>query len=105
MKLRSIFIENLKSYRKKSKLSQQQLAEKCEIATNYLSEIERGQKFPSIELIERFSKELETPAFLFFINGKIIADNNLLEKQRNQEFSDRLINDIKSLLNEYGFTE
>ena len=48
MALRNTFTENLKFYRKKTGLSQQQLAEKCDIATNYLSEIERGQKFPSV---------------------------------------------------------
>ena len=53
MSLRTVFTENLKFYRKKAGLSQQVLAEKCGIATNYLSEIEREQKFPSIETIDK----------------------------------------------------
>jgi len=105
MELRSIFIENLKLYRKNSGLSQQQLAEKCDIATNYLSEIERGLKFPSIELIECFSNELNVPAYLFFLNGQAAAKSEYLEKKRNNEFCEKLLSTIAEMLKEYGLKD
>lgn len=105
MGLRKVFTENLKFYRKNAGLSQQQLAEKCDIATNYLSEIERGYKFPSIELIERISTELNIPAYLFLINGKIVANSELIIKKRNNDFCEKLLSTISEMLKEYGLRE
>lgn len=102
MSLRNVFNKNLKAYRKKAGLSQQQLAEQCDIATNYLSEIERGLKFPSIELIERISSTLNTPAYLFFIDDKTDFATDLLVEKRYQEFSEKLQTQISDLLKEYG---
>ncbi len=103
MNLRGIFTENLKFYRKNAGLSQQELAEKCDIATNYLSEIERGLKFPSVELIERLSKELNIPAYLFFLDEKKSEIDDIIIKKRNCEFSEKLLTTVSDLLKEYGF--
>lgn len=105
MSLRTVFIENLKFYRKNAGLSQQQLSEKCEIATNYLSEIERGQKFPSIELIERISTVLNLPAYLFFLNGQTAAKSEYLEKKRNNDFCKKLESTISEILKDYGLKD
>ncbi len=105
MSLRESFVANVRFYRKKSGLSQQELAEKCGIATNYLSEIERGQKFPSIEIIEKLSGSLDVPAYLFFVEGSAALDEDLILKKRNKEFSERLLADINKLLRDYGFVE
>ncbi len=105
MSLRETFVTNVRQYRKKAHLSQQELAEKCGIATNYLSEIERGQKFPSVELIEKISDKLCIPAYMFFMDGTTEIDMDLVSRKRNREFSDRLIAEITLLLREYGFSE
>ena len=105
MGLRNVFIENLKFYRKKAEFSQQELAEKCDIATNYLSEIERGLKFPSIEMIERISKELNIPAYLFFLDGQTAANSESLNIKRNKEFCDKLESTISEMLKEYGLKD
>lgn len=103
--MRESFVANVRFYRKKSGVSQQELAEKCGIATNYLSEIERGQKFPSIEIIEKLSGSLDVPAYLFFVEGSAALDEDLILKKRNKEFSERLLADINKLLRDYGFVE
>ena len=105
MSLRDVFTKNLKFYRKKMCYSQQQLAERCNIATNYLSEIERGQKFPSVEIIEHISNELKIPPYLLFIDSKTAVNNNMLTKKRNAEFSEKLFSEISNLLKEYGLSE
>lgn len=102
MILRKIFTENLKFYRKEFGFSQQQLAEKCDIATNYLSEIERGQKFPSVDMIEKISAVLNIPAYLLFLEGKNITDTELLLQKRNKEFSEKLLLTVSEILKEYG---
>ena len=83
-------------------MSQQQLAEKCDIATNYLSEIERGQKFPSIELIERLSSELDIPAYFLFLDGKASGKEAILIKKRNNEFCGEVLSTISKIMREYG---
>ena len=105
MSLRNVFTENLKFYRKESGLSQQQLAEKCDIATNYLSEIERGQKFPSVEMIERISNILGIPAYLLFLEGRTLSHTELIIKKRNKDFSEKLISTVSEILKEYGLSD
>ena len=73
-KLRSLFSQNIKRYRQRKGLSQEKLAEKIEISTNYLSDIERKKGWVSplslaklanaldIEVFELFKPEESTPA-------------------------------------------
>ena len=113
MSLRTIFIENLKFYRRERKFSQQQLTELCGIATNYLSEIETGKKFPSIEMIENIASVLDIPPFLLFYNSET-ADNrknpliqgNVSEQSfflRKKELSEQLIRAIQDTLTKFDF--
>lgn len=104
MSLRKIFIDNIKFYRKKAHISQQQLAEKCDMATNYLSEIETGKKFPSVDMIELLAKELAVPAYLLFLDSTEIAiAPDMATQKRNEEFSRALFRSITDVLKEFGF--
>jgi transcriptional regulator with XRE-family HTH domain len=44
------------------------LAELCDTATNYIGEIEIGRRFPSLKLIEKLGRVLETEPYRFFID-------------------------------------
>ena len=68
MKLKEIFILNLKEFRKKEGLSQMKLAEYCNIAHSYIGEIEIGRKFPSIDVIERIAEILRIKPYHLFID-------------------------------------
>ena len=70
MDLRNVFIMNLKRVRKEKKISQMRLAELCESSTSYIGEIEIGQKFPSIEMIEKIALALEVRPFLLFLDAQ-----------------------------------
>lgn len=53
-------------YRKQKKLSQEKLAELCDLHPVYIGQIERGEKNASLESILRISKGLGiSPALLF----------------------------------------
>ena len=67
MNLRSIFISNMKKYRKEKSYSQMKLAEKCDTSTSYIGEIEIGRKFPSIEMIESICQALEIKPYQLFL--------------------------------------
>jgi transcriptional regulator with XRE-family HTH domain len=68
MNLRDVFILNLKKFRKIRRLSQMNLAEKCDTAASYIGEIEIGRKFPSIEMIEKIAGALNIEAYRLFID-------------------------------------
>ncbi len=58
MKLRMIFKNNVKFYRKKLKLSQEKLAELSDLSTNYIGDIERDGRKVTIDTIEKVARGL-----------------------------------------------
>lgn len=70
MGVRDIFKENLKYWRNKANLTQEQLSEKIGYGGGYISEIESRNMFPKPETIDAISKALNiTPAQLFEEQG------------------------------------
>ncbi|MDR1902694.1 MAG: helix-turn-helix transcriptional regulator [Treponema sp.] len=67
MHLKDVFIVNLKKYRKTRGVSQMKLAELCDTSTSYIGQIEIGNRFPSIEMIEKISKSLQIKPHLLFL--------------------------------------
>jgi len=57
-KIRDLFAKNMKSYRTAQGFTQAYLAEKVDTSTNYIGLIEKGDKFPSPEMIERIATAL-----------------------------------------------
>ncbi len=49
---------NIKKYRNERNLSQVQLAMKCSLSSEYLSEIERGKRAPSLKRLLRIAEAL-----------------------------------------------
>ncbi len=64
--LQKLLAKNMKKYRLQHKLTQYQLAEKCELSQNYLQSIETARKFPSVDVLERIAKELDIQAYQLF---------------------------------------
>ncbi len=65
MDLLARFAANVRRLRAKKKLSQKALADKVGISVSYVSMLERGQRSPPLETIERMAKALSvTPASL-----------------------------------------
>ena len=81
MDIKASFGMNLKHYRKKRRLSQEQLSEKVDISVMHLSKIERGLTFVSADLLEKLSAHLEIPvARLFCIENENIYGDDVLKK-------------------------
>ena len=68
MDLREIFRKNVKSFRKSKNLTQEQLAELCDLSTNYIGDIERNRRKVTIDTIEKIA------------NGLNISPSELLDK-------------------------
>ena len=96
----TIFGKNVKTYRKKLKMTQEQLAEKCGITVKYISNIECAISFPSAPVIASLAKALNVPECRLFVPEDIKQENyddtyiskTVLKRELNKL--------VKSLLNE-----
>ena len=61
MDLLARFAANVRRLRAKKKLSQKALADKVGISVSYVSMLERGQRSPPLETIEKMAKALGVP--------------------------------------------
>ena len=57
---------NIKYYRNINHLTQEQLGELSGISTDYISELERGKKVPSIKRLDLIAKALNVEIYKFF---------------------------------------
>ena len=62
-----IICKNIKKYRIAKGLTQEALSELCGISTDYLSEIERNKKTPSLKRFILIAQKLEIPYGDFFL--------------------------------------
>ena len=60
MKLRAIVARNLRILRKQKGLSQEELAFQAGINRNYVGQIEREEKSPTVDMIEKLAGPLAT---------------------------------------------
>ncbi|MCQ2744535.1 MAG: helix-turn-helix transcriptional regulator [bacterium] len=63
-----ILRNNIKKYRLSLNFTQEQLSEYSGISSDYLSEIERGKKIPSLKRIELIAKALKIEVYKLFVN-------------------------------------
>ena len=61
MSLKSDLGKRVRAIRKGRGLTQAQLAELCEVAIEHISGIERGDRAPSLEVLDRLSLSLRVP--------------------------------------------
>jgi transcriptional regulator with XRE-family HTH domain len=73
MQLKAVFVRNLKKYRKFSGISQMTLTEMCDTSTSYIGQIEIGNRFPSLNLIEKIAQALQIKPYLLFVDELIIV--------------------------------
>jgi transcriptional regulator with XRE-family HTH domain len=57
----------LRALRRLKRLTQQELAEKIDISVSMLSSIERGGKYPRLDLLKKISKTLDVPLEELFV--------------------------------------
>lgn len=64
---KDIFRQNLKNYRIKLNLTQEQLSERSGISSDYLSEIERGKRTPSFKRLDLIADSLGIEVYKLFL--------------------------------------
>ena len=79
--IKTIFGANVKYYRKKQRLTQEQLAEKLNITPKHLSTIETGANFVSAELLEKLARQfLISASALFYSTGEVSSDDSIFNQ-------------------------
>lgn len=90
---------NVKDYRGKLELSQEQLAEKASISTSYITDIELGRRHPSLKTLIKLAEALNVETYQLLINPKEISRKTL------DDFSELLLkkftNDIEEVKNSF----
>ena len=91
--IREIFAANLRENRRKCGFSQENLAEKAGISTQYLAMMEIARKFPSSEVIERLAGAMDIKVYeLFLIDHSPREELKLLRQS--------IINEMKQTFGE-----
>ena len=60
------FGKNIRAARDAAKVSREVAAERAGITTDYLGEVERGEKWPTLPVIRSIARSLSVPAAKFF---------------------------------------
>lgn len=66
MTLKQIFGKNIKYYRFEKKLTQEEFAERVNLNSSYVSELESGKYGPTFEKIEEIAKVLNIKPYVLF---------------------------------------
>jgi transcriptional regulator with XRE-family HTH domain len=70
MSLRAVVARNLRVVRKQKGFTQEELADLAGINRNYVGQIEREEKSPTIDLLERLVVALDVEPEVFFLKSK-----------------------------------
>jgi transcriptional regulator with XRE-family HTH domain len=104
MESQVLFGSRIRSIREAAGLSRELAAERADVNANYLGEIERGEKWPSIEIIQRLAGVLHvSPSAFFEFEAEEIDPNILLAKlqhllaSRNTEQLQHALRVLKAL--------
>lgn len=92
----------IRELRKLNKLTQEQLAEKCNIEIPSLSNIENGKNYPNHETIEKLANGLNVQIFELYIFEHLIEPDNkemLLEVNEALKSNKRLLKTIYNIIN------
>ncbi|WP_084799725.1 helix-turn-helix transcriptional regulator [Bradyrhizobium sp. Ai1a-2] len=66
MKLRRVVAQNLRRQRRKSGLSQEELADRAGLNRNYIGMIEREENSPTVDALEQISEALGVDPVVLF---------------------------------------
>jgi transcriptional regulator with XRE-family HTH domain len=105
MEIQTVFMRNLKKYRKQAKLTQEGLAELCDTDFRYIGQIETGRRCPSLEFVGKIAAALNVaPYWLFYEkNDTVINDLESLHREQKQKIKTIIIENttrICSLIDE-----
>lgn len=61
-----MFGRRIKELRLRKNISQEELAFRCQLSKNYVSDVERGTRNVTLKVVEKFAKGMEVPPSYLF---------------------------------------
>ena len=99
--IKAILGKNIKSIRTCKKLTQAILAEKADISVIFLSNIERGAKFPNPDILARIAIALEVEAFELFKGDLVPSDQKELVSRLSKDITRKVSCALEDIFKEY----
>lgn len=101
--LRDIFINNLKYFRKKHRLSQENLSKAIGMSSTYINQVENKNCWPQPEILEKICKELEILPSQLFRNDScpenfIICKKEIIIEEISQKMNQLIYENIRTNL-------
>ena len=97
-----VFGRNIRAARESANISREIAAERAGITTSYLGEVERGEKWPALEVIRSIAHGLGVSAAKFFEfeneqSGSPVEKLHSLLQQRDPEQQEQALRVIRAL--------
>jgi len=83
MNAKNFIGKRIQELRKRQGLSQEQIAEKAEISSNYLSRIECGKENPTLDMLIKLASALNVEIWAMFITGHLEGLDEVKKKIQN----------------------
>ena len=98
MERQELFGSRIRSVREAADLSRDIVAERMNISSSYVGEIERGEKWPTFDMLERLARALEVePSSLFEYEAEELNKDLLLTKLQHL-LSNRSMDELQQAL-------
>ena len=99
--LRAILGKGIRFYRQQRQLSQAALAEKAGISITFLSNIERGIKYPTSDTLSAISNGLDVEVFELFRHDHSPVENRRLFERFKIDISKKVQETLESVYKAY----
>jgi transcriptional regulator with XRE-family HTH domain len=100
-KLRAILGKGIRFFRQQRQLSQASLAEKAGISITFLSNIERGIKYPTSETLSAISNSLEVEVYELFRHDHSPAEYRTLFERFKIDITKNIIKTLETVYKAY----
>ena len=99
--LRVILGKGIRFYRQQRQLSQAALAEKANISITFLSNIERGVKYPTSDTLSAIANGLEVEVYELFRHDNSPVENRELFERFKVDITKNLIETLQNVYKSY----
>jgi transcriptional regulator with XRE-family HTH domain len=99
--LRGILGKGIRFYRQQRQLSQAALAEKAEISITFLSNIERGIKYPTSDTLSALANGLEVEVFELYRHDHSPAEHRRLFERFKTDITQNVLKTLETVYQAY----
>ena len=101
--LLKIVSANLKEARKGLKISQMELANRCELSQSYLGEIESCKKFPSLKTLNRLADQLGVKPYKLLLDEelKLATNQDYLYSKLEESLKSKIEDSVADIFQDF----